>query len=314
VSLAGGQPKHLDARTGSHSAGQSNDTSAWLPSPATSERRAGQYPDLRPRAIGRSNDGGSRTDANALGRFESALTLHPASAAGSCRQRRKPPEQAGGGKREPEASRGVSTEKYDPQADQWTESAYADPSGYLAHRAELVATLGPLLEPEDTVLDLACGDAGLAEPLLARGLRYLGVDLSPPMVDAARRRVGDRAEIVLADLNDYRPPAPVACTSCFRAVYYARNRPAFFRHVASYTEKKLVFDLNPRQYRTDGVVADLEAAGLGAVVLHPFLFPQRFDLRSLLRTALHAAERSGPLARMLLRLRFSYLVAASRGE
>ena len=80
------------------------------------------------------------------------------------------------------------------------------------------------------------------------------------MVEAARRRVGDRAEIVLADLNDYRPPAPVACTTCFRAVYYARDRRAFFRHVAGYTERKLVFDLNPRQYRVEDVVADLKAA------------------------------------------------------
>ena len=71
------------------------------------------------------------------------------------------------------------------------------------------------------------------------------------MVDAARRRVKDRAEIVLADLNDYRPP-PVACTTCFRAVYYARDRRAFAQ-IVGYTERKLVFDLNPRQYRVEDV-------------------------------------------------------------
>ena len=206
----------------------------------------------------------------------------------------------------------MSTAKYDPQAGAWTESAYADPSGYLAHRADLIVSLGPPLATGDGVLDLACGDAGLADPLLARGLRYAGVDLSQPMVDAARRRVGDRAEIELADLNEYRPPERVGCTTCFRAVYYARDRRAFFRHVASYTEKKIVFDLNPRQYRTADVVADLEAAGLVAVVIHPFFFPQRVDLPSPVRAALRAAERAGPLARALLRVRFSYLVAASR--
>ena len=30
------------------------------------------------------------------------------------------------------------TDKYAPQAEHWTETAYADPAGYLAHRAELV--------------------------------------------------------------------------------------------------------------------------------------------------------------------------------
>jgi SAM-dependent methyltransferase len=208
----------------------------------------------------------------------------------------------------------VTTEKYDPQADSWTDEAYADPSGYLAHRADLIVSLGPQLVAGDSVLDLACGDAGLAGPLLARGLRYSGVDLSGPMVEAALRRVGDRAEIAIGDLNDYRPAAPVACTTCFRAVYYARDRLAFFRRVAGYTERKLVFDLNPRQYRVEHVVADLHAAGLEHVAMRPFLFPQRHGLPRPLAAGLRAAERSGPLARALLRARFTYVIAASRPE
>jgi hypothetical protein len=207
----------------------------------------------------------------------------------------------------------LSTAKYDPQAGSWTEDAYADASGYLSHRADLIVSLGRQLEAGDTVLDLACGDAGLAEPLLARGLRYVGVDLSGPMVEAAGRRVGGRAEVVLADLNDYRPAASVACTTCFRAVYYARDRRAFFRHVAGYTERKLVFDLNPRQYRVEDVVADLKVAGLARVDLHPFFFPQQHGLPRPFAAALRAAERSGPFARALLRARFSYLVSAGRG-
>ena len=61
------------------------------------------------------------------------------------------------------------------------------------HRAELIATLGPALGPGDEVLDLACGDGGLGEDLLARGLRYRGVDSTPEMVEAARARLGGRA-------------------------------------------------------------------------------------------------------------------------
>ena len=208
----------------------------------------------------------------------------------------------------------MSTEKYDPQAEGWTEEAYADPSAYLAHRAELIVSLGDRLAAGDTVLDLACGDAGMAEPLLACGLRYIGVDLSEPMVDAALRRVGDRAAIAVGDLNDYRPAAPVACTTCFRAVYYARDRRAFFRHAAEYTERKLVFDLNPRQYRVADIVADLRAAGLGRITMRPFLVPQRHGLPRPLAAGLRAAERSGPFARTLLRVRFSYVMAASRAE
>jgi SAM-dependent methyltransferase len=188
----------------------------------------------------------------------------------------------------------------------WTETAYADPHAYLAHRAELVLALGPRLEPGDAVLDLACGDGGLAEHLAA--FRYRGVDASPEMVDSGRSRGRD---LVLGDLNDYEPPEPVAATTCFRAIYYTRHRAEFFRHVAGYTDKKLVFDLNPRQYRIDDVRADLLAAGFDGLELRPFFSPQRFALPRFSMGALHALERS-PLAALLLRFRFSYVCAASR--
>jgi SAM-dependent methyltransferase len=203
-----------------------------------------------------------------------------------------------------------ATGKYDAAASSWSEGQYADPGAYLRHRAELVRSLGPRLEPGDTVLDLACGDAGLAAPLLALGLRYVGVDLSQPMVDAARARVGDGAAIHEGDLNDFAPEEPVQATTCFRALYYTRDRRAFFRRTAAYTEKKLVFDLNPRQYRVADVLDDLRAAGLTGLELRPFFSPQRLALPRTVAVALRAAERSGPLARLALRFRFSYMVAA----
>jgi SAM-dependent methyltransferase len=199
--------------------------------------------------------------------------------------------------------------KYGPQAERWSEEAYADAAAYLAHRAELIVSLGPKLEPGDSVLDLACGDGGLAEHL--RGFLYLGVDTSPEMVDAARRR---RRDVVLADLNDYEPGRPVTATTCFRAIYYARDRAAFFRRVAGYTERKFVFDLNPRQYRVDDVRRDLASAGFDRLELRPFFSPQRVSLPRAGAAVLHALERIGPLARLLLAFRFSYLCAAFRGR
>jgi SAM-dependent methyltransferase len=201
--------------------------------------------------------------------------------------------------------------QYARQAQDWTEHAYADVTAYLEHRAELIVELGEKLDPGDGVLDLACGDAGLGEALVRRGLRYRGVDSTLEMVDAARRRLGAQAEIDLGDLNDYVPPDPVAATTVFRAIYYARDRAAFFRHVSGFTEKKVVFDLNPRQYRVDDVLADLRAAGLSTVV-HPFFVPQTVSLPGPILAAAKALERTGPLARLALRMRFTYLVAASR--
>ena len=195
--------------------------------------------------------------------------------------------------------------QYAAGAEGWSRQ-YADAATYLSHRAELVVSLGPRLEPGDRVLDLACGDGALASFL--PGLEYLGVDASPEMVEQARRH-GVTAEH--GDLNDYTPEAPVAATCVFRAIYYARDRAAFFRHAASYTERKLVFDLNPRQYRLEDVRADLRAAGLARLELRPFFVPQTVALPRVGVAALRVAERSGPAAHLALRFRFTYLCAAS---
>jgi SAM-dependent methyltransferase len=198
--------------------------------------------------------------------------------------------------------------KYDPQAEGWSERQYADAATYLAHRAGLVVSLGPRLESGDTVLDLACGDGELADFLPAE-IDYRGVDASDAMV-AEGRRHGRALDV--GDLNDYVPPEPVDATTCFRAIYYARDRRAFFRHAAGYTTRKLVFDLNPRQFRLDDVRADLDAAGWSTLELRPFFSPQTRALPQPAAAALRALERSGPFARLLLRVRFTYLCAAAR--
>ena len=202
--------------------------------------------------------------------------------------------------------------QYARKAAGWSDAEYADADAYLEHRAELIATLGVALRPGDEVLDLACGDGGLGEHLLARGLRYAGVDAEPAMVDAARRRLGSRAVVGVGDLNTFVPPAPVAATTVFRAIYYAHDRAAFFARAARFTERKLVFDLNPRQYRVADVVAELEEAGFGRIVLRPFFVPQTQRLPGPVNALATAAERTGPLARLVLHARFTYLVAACR--
>ncbi|HKT44109.1 MAG TPA: class I SAM-dependent methyltransferase [Gaiellaceae bacterium] len=195
----------------------------------------------------------------------------------------------------------MTWEKYSEKAEGWSDSAYADARSYLAHRAELVRTLGPELRPGDTVLDLACGDGGLADFLPQQ--RYVGVDASPDMIAAGRAR---GREIVEADLNEFAPTEPVAATTIFRAIYYAADRRALLERIAGYTSRKLVFDLNPRQYRLADVRADLEGAGFDRLVTHPFFVPQtRAPL-----PGLQLLERSGPIANAILRFRFTLICAA----
>jgi SAM-dependent methyltransferase len=195
----------------------------------------------------------------------------------------------------------TSWDKYSDKARNWSEREYADAAAYLRHRADLVRTLGPPLAPGDVVLDLACGDGALGDFLPEQ--RYVGVDGSGEMVAAGRAR---GRELVLADLNEYEPQAPVAATTIFRAIYYAHDRRALLTRIRGYTERKLVFDLNPRQYRLEDVRSDLDAAGFSSLVTRPFFVPQTRNV-----PFLTMLERSGPLARLLLRYRFTVLCAAS---
>ncbi len=202
----------------------------------------------------------------------------------------------------------MKSEQYARSAERWSETQYADSVAYLEHRARLVEELGAPLSPGETVLDLACGDGGLGVFLERRGLRYLGVDSTPAMAEEARR---SGIEAVVGDLNTYEPDAPVAATTVFRAIYYATDRPAFFRRVAAFTERKLVFDLNPRQYPLAQIRRELLDAGFVRVDVRPFFVPQRVALPRPALALLRALERTGPLARLALRFRFTYLVAAS---
>jgi trans-aconitate methyltransferase len=203
-------------------------------------------------------------------------------------------------------------QQYSRSAKGWSDAQYARASAYLSHRADLVMALGPPLAPGDEVLDLACGDGGLGTFLTARGILYRGVDATPEMVAEAARRLGSSAHVEVGDMNDYVPEAPVAATTVFRALYYARDRRALLRHIASFTTVKVVFDLNPRQYDVEDIVEDLASAGFTEVTMRPFFVPQTVGLHRTAARALLAAERSGPLARLLLRFRFTYIVAASR--
>jgi SAM-dependent methyltransferase len=201
----------------------------------------------------------------------------------------------------------TSWDKYAAEASDWSDDQYADAPAYLARRAELVRSLGPLLGAGDVVLDLACGDGGLADFLPEQ--HYVGVDASEEMVAAGRRR---GRELVQADLDDYVPGQPVQATTIFRAIYYARDRRAVLERIGGYTEKKVVFDLNPRQYRLEDVRADLRAAGFDRLDVRPFFVPQTRALPRPVAFGLRGLEQVRPFAELLLRVRFTLLCAGSR--
>ncbi len=195
--------------------------------------------------------------------------------------------------------------KYDAIAERYSAHDYANAERYYARRAKLVATG---LEPGASVLDIACGDGGLGRALIDLGFDYRGVDASTRMVEVARRMLGDR---VVQGSFDYEPPAIVDVTTIFRSLYLVPDRRAFLERVRGFTRRKLVFDFDPRAYRTRELLRDLRAAGWERIDLRPFLLPQRASLSGPLQAALYALEPL-PGARLVTRVRFPILVTAWR--
>jgi SAM-dependent methyltransferase len=202
-------------------------------------------------------------------------------------------------------------EKFDRLARGYAAHDYADPARYTERRAEVALALGPELPPGASVLDLACGDANMAEPLLARGLRYRGVDGSAAMIDEARVRLGDAVPLDVARIDEYEPPEPVDLTLCLRAFYYPADRAAFLRRVAAYTRVKLVFDFDPRAQDRVAIARALRENGFDHVELRPFFLPQRAAPPAPVRAALLALEHTGPLARAALKVRGIWFCAAT---
>ncbi|MGH3719346.1 MAG: class I SAM-dependent methyltransferase [Pseudonocardiaceae bacterium] len=107
---------------------------------------------------------------------------------------------------------------------------HAADSAYNAHydRPAVLAALGPVTGRR--VLDAACGPGWYAESLLAAGAEVVGFDASQAMVDLARQRLGQRAQIDLARLGEALPyPAEAFDSSiCALAIHYVADQPAAF--------------------------------------------------------------------------------------
>ena len=183
-------------------------------------------------------------------------------------------------------------DKYARIARGYSEHDYADPVRYAEGRAAVILSLGPPLEPGQSVLDLGCGDGIMAVPLAAFGLRYRGADASAAMVDAARAR-NPGLPFEVSRSEDYEPPEPVDATICLRSFYYPADRRAFFAHVRGYTRKKFVFDFRPRVHDRALIAADLEAAGFRRIVFRPFFLPQLRRLPAAVVPVVYALERTG---------------------
>ncbi|TDE08094.1 class I SAM-dependent methyltransferase [Jiangella asiatica] len=90
----------------------------------------------------------------------------------------------------------------------WDSQAYDRDFAFVAaYGAELLDWLSP--QPGESILDLGCGTGELTSRLIDAGARVIGIDADPAMIEAARERLGDAAELRVADAHDFTVDEPV---------------------------------------------------------------------------------------------------------
>jgi len=128
----------------------------------------------------------------------------------------------------------LTQEAYDRLAPVWSATTDDGPWNGHLERPALRSLVPPDLAGV-TVVDAGCGSGGQAEWLLGQGASVIGFDLSPAMVEEARRRCGDRAQFSVADLAEPLPlePGSVDGVTCSLTLHYLEDWTVPLRSFAS---------------------------------------------------------------------------------
>ena len=104
-------------------------------------------------------------------------------------------------KQDAELLRARSRTAFDAQAATYDEGMQGEHARNLYPHVLAEVTRAVAGDPAPRLLDLGCGTGALGELVLSRlpGARLTCVDLSPRMVEAARMRLSDRADVLLCD-------------------------------------------------------------------------------------------------------------------
>ena len=188
-------------------------------------------------------------------------------------------------------------DKYDRLATDYT-SRYADPDAVARFYVDLVATWGPPARRGATVLELGCADGFMTEALVRAGFVVTALDLSPRMIDEARRRLTgvDGVEFHVADVGTFDPAGrtwDVVLGAMWTFFAYVDDPVPVLERLRSATAEKLIVDRNPRTHPL-GDLEDLRTAGFGAPEIRPVTVPLSRRSTPFVRVAGRAVAAVGP--------------------
>src|SRR5580658_1871814 len=106
----------------------------------------------------------------------------------------------------------------------WSSTTDEGPFNGLLERPALRALIPRSLRGAD-VLDAGCGSGAQAEWLLGQGAKVIGVDVSPRMIEEARRRCGENGRFLVADLSGPLPLEPASLDGITCSLDHPFGRP-----------------------------------------------------------------------------------------
>jgi len=90
--------------------------------------------------------------------------------------------------------------------------------------------------PVKTFLEIASGNSPHMKELCRRGYRYVGLELSKPMVNYSRKIISQctlPAEIIEGDMNNFSLTQPVDCALLFLGSFYVKSDQELLSHLHS---------------------------------------------------------------------------------
>jgi|ERR1043166_2750848 SAM-dependent methyltransferase len=176
-------------------------------------------------------------------------------------------------------SKSAIAAKFTPLARDWSTREYNNPTAFMERRAALVKNWGAALSPGDRILEIGCGDGALSCFLASQGFEVTGVDISPGMIDEARRRAnaaGVSAQFEVADADSLKLTEQYdGIVSFMSALFtYSEDPAAFLQSAVPLVRKKVIVDWN---FRSPGTFVDaaqvMQAAGLTNIEWRPWFVP-----------------------------------------
>jgi trans-aconitate 2-methyltransferase len=155
-----------------------------------------------------------------------------------------------------------------PEVRSWSGSAYDRLSSPMEAMGREVLERLPL-DGSETVIDAGCGSGRVTEALIARlpRGRVIGVDASASMIEAARERLGDRAELHVADLVTFALGVDADAILSTATFHWIGDHDALFARLRAHLRDggRLV-----AQCGGQGNIANVHAAAREAMAAAPF--------------------------------------------